>query len=154
MRPQIMSFIMQRGYDVLCKIVSKDGFVEDKKLVALLACGDKRRDEKGYDKEMSKISDLFEGGSNPDLSFWTMELLEAIDKAAAEAFGETRRVMVTDDEDYINALSDYTRAVIDIIRRYRPGDKFSERVVARIRWILSLHAYRPSQECAPIPLVT
>jgi hypothetical protein len=149
-----MSFLMVKGYDVLCKIVSTEEFVEDAKLATLVAPGGKKRNSKGYAKEMTRISKLFESNGDPDIDFWTVELLQAIDQAAGEAFAETRRVMVTEDESYLNALSDYMRQVIDLVRKHRGGHKLTDRVVARIRWILTVHPDRPSKECAPIPLMT
>jgi hypothetical protein len=149
-----MSFLMRKGYDVLSKIVSTEEFVEDAKLASLIAPGAKKRSGKGYAKEMARISKLFESNGEPDIEFWSVELLEAIDKAAVEAFAETRRMMVTDDETYLNALSDYMRQVIELVRKHRGGHKLTDRVVARIRWILTVHPDRPSNECAPIPLMT
>jgi hypothetical protein len=97
--------------------------------------------------ELEKL--LFSGA--PDPSFWTVELLKAIDQEAQKAFSSCRIEIGMKDDSYLTALISYLRNVLALIRTHHRNRENLEHTLGRVAWILFFH---PDRVSVPLPLMT
>jgi hypothetical protein len=88
--------------------------------------------------------------SNPDFTMWRAEVLEAIDRRAAQEFANCCDDIGTFNGKYLEALGRYVNEVAEIIKAYNPHNPKKEITVARFIWLMRVSKNRNP----PTPLIT
>ena len=141
---------MRKSIAVMRHCVSRSDFMSyqdvDNLTRELLSPGAnaKRREERVKATEQLFVE------KEPDLSFWSMELLEAIDTAAQVHISKVMIEIGMAEDSYLNALGAYTQQVIDEMQKLRPGHPLLDVAMARFKWKMTRFPGQP----VPMPLVT
>lgn len=84
-------------------------------------------------------------------TFWTKDMLKAIDEFATEAFKYCNSQIGMPEDIYLNALTTYVANVSTTFRQYLAGDlAHAELVIARFTWAM----YPRKGRGTPLPLLT
>jgi hypothetical protein len=88
--------------------------------------------------------------SNPDYSFFSRDVLKALDADATATFKECATTIGVRDDTYRTQLKSYARAVHTTLDEVRNGHRLLEKVKAKLWWLLQ----RRGEQATPYPLVT
>jgi len=87
---------------------------------------------------------------NDSTNFWTVEMLNAINRMATLKLVSCQTEMGLPESSYLNRLRSYVDQVIPIIRQYAKDQNHAELVVARFAWAMQPRVKRNT----PMPLMT
>jgi hypothetical protein len=107
-----------------------------------------------WTKKMKVLEEKFAEAGESDTEFWTAAMLNDMDDAAQEAFGEMKGSIATRDEGYENAMGLYMRDLLTIVETHQKHHPLTQSVLGRIRWAFTDHPNRPNADCPFIPLMT
>ena len=86
--------------------------------------------------ELNKMLLESSGNGQPDLSFFSSDLLKAIDSHAVESFKTCKMKIGLADDVYITQLNTYVRAVIRSMEELQKGHPCLSQAKAKLRWLL------------------
>src|SRR5437667_11825981 len=123
---------MLKGIQALDSFVSTDPFPEleeVKKTMKAIA----KANPKHQEELLSKIDEQV-STKNPDREFWTPDILTSIDGIAAETFGNCSNNIGLSEDDFLTQLPQYTKLVIQLLKKNKHGHPMLNKVIARFKW--------------------
>jgi hypothetical protein len=112
---------------------------------------EKKGQTKATDAKVAELNEALHNVPDSDLSFFTPELLSAIDDFTATTFGPCALVLGLADDDYVNRLPTYVRGVCKLFDEYQKGNPHLHYIKGRLRWIYYGSEYRGF---IPFPIMT
>jgi hypothetical protein len=147
-RWQMLGWIGKKTMETLQKLVSEGEFPTGEEIDLAIRVKSKMTDLENKAKSSQMCGLLI--AKNPDLDFWTPELLAAIDHAARTNFEAVAYAVGMPEDAYLTQLSKYTRDVVTLIEAHHKEHPLLPKVIARFKWVMNdRHA-----TITPLPLMT
>jgi hypothetical protein len=96
----------------------------------------KLKDKATLEKVTRDFNTKLHAPGTVDDAFWTISLLQDVDDVAAKCFSGVMAEIGMNDDQYLTALSSYTRHVQDLIQRHHPCHQGLDIIVARFKWVI------------------
>src|ERR1700721_2723290 len=135
--PQLIAHVATKSMDLLRSVSSRsEGGFPTYKEVNDLVCSIERSEQPNADliSSAQKLDDAIKRGGTPELAFFSKDLMQRMDEHAVEEFKGCEMTLGLMDDQYINSLRSYVRAVLKSMDELQDGHPLLDTVKAKFFW--------------------